>query len=89
MRHKSDEVLDKFKEFEAFTTSDSGESISTLRSENGGEDEFEAYLKSKQIHHDLTVPHSPEQNGVAERINCTLMETARSMMAHDGLPGCC
>ena len=51
--------------------------------------EFEAYLKSKQIHHELTVPHSPEQNGVAERMNCTLMETAQSMMAHDGLPDCC
>ena len=47
--HKS-EVLDKFKEFEAITTNDSGESIGTLRSDNGGEylsNEFEAYLKSK------------------------------------------
>ena len=90
MRHKS-EVLDKFKEFEAATTNDSGESIGTLRSDNGGEylsNELEEYLKSKGIHHELTVPHSPEQNGVAERMNRTLMETARSMIAHAGLPDC-
>ena len=90
MRHKS-EVFGKFKEFEAATTNDSGEQIGTLRSDNGGEyvsSEFEAYLKSKGIHHELTVPHSPEQNGVAERMNRTLMESARSMIAHAGLPNC-
>ena len=40
----------------------------------------------KGIHHELTVPHTPEQNGVAERMNRTLMESARSMMSHAGLP---
>ena len=35
-----------------------------------------------------TVPHTPEQNGVAERMNRTLMESARSMLAHAGLPHC-
>lgn len=88
MRHKS-EVLEKFKEFEAATTGSSGERIGTLRSDNGGEyisKEFEAYLKSKGINHQLTVPHSPEQNGVAERMNRTLMESARSMIAHARLP---
>ena len=90
MRHKS-EVLDKFKEFEAATTTDSGQRISMLRSDNGGEyvsQEFEAYLKSKGIQHQLTVPHSPQQNGVAERMNRTLMESTRSMLAHSGLPDC-
>ena len=47
--------------------------------------EESTYLKSKGIHHELTVPYSPEQNGVAERMNRTLMEMARSMMAHAGL----
>ena len=48
--------------------------------------EFSAYLKSKGIRHQLTVPHSPQQNGVPERMNRTLMESARSMLAHAGLP---
>lgn len=87
MRHKS-EVFEKFQEFEAATTGDSGERVGTLRSDNGGEyisKEFEDYLKSKRVRHQLTVPHTPEQNGVAERMNRTLMESARSMMAHAGL----
>ena len=61
MKHKS-EVLDKFEEFEAATTS-SGQRIRKLRTDNGGEyvsNEFEAYLKSKGIFHELFVPHSPE-----------------------------
>ena len=89
LRHKS-EVLEKFKEFEAITTNESGQRIGTLRTDNGGEyvsREFEAYLKSKGIHHQLSVAHSPEQNGVVERrMNRTLVESARSMIAHAGLP---
>ena len=88
IRNKS-EVLDKFKEFEAATTTDSGQQICMLRSDNGGEyvsQEFETYLKSRGKRHELMVPHSPQQNGVAERMNRTLMESARSMLAHAGLP---
>ena len=86
MSHKS-EVLQKFKEFEAATTSTSGQRIGKLRTDNGGEfvsKEFEAYLKSKQIFYELSVPHLPEQNGVVERLNRTLMESAHSMLSHTG-----
>ena len=78
------EVLDKFKEFEAIVTNECGQSIVTLRTDNGGEylsREFEAYLRSK-----LTIAHTPEQNGVTERMNRTLLESARAMIAHAGLP---
>ena len=88
MRHKS-EVLHKFKEFEALATNESGLSISTLRTDNGGEyvsKEFEEFLKSKGIRHELTVPYSPAQNGVAERLNRTLMESARAMIRFARLP---
>ena len=88
LKNKS-EVSSKFKEFELRVHNDCGLQIGTLRSDNGGEylsNEFKAYLKSKGIHHELTVPHCPEQNGVAKRMNRTLMEMARSMMAHAGLP---
>lgn len=83
------EVFEKFKEFEALTTNQTGLTIGTLRSDNGGEymsNEFQEYLQSKGVHHELTVPYSPQQNGVSERMNRTLMESARSMMAHAGLP---
>ena len=70
LKHKS-EVFEKFKEFEAITTNDSGCKIGRFRTDNGGEyisSEFEEYLKSKGISHELTIPYTPEQNGVAERL---------------------
>ena len=87
MKHKS-EVLDKFKEFEVTTTNAAGRAIGTLRTDNGGEylsSAFQNYLKEKGIRHELTVPHCPQQNGVSERMNRTLVESARSMIAHAGL----
>jgi hypothetical protein len=60
-----------------------------LRTDNGGEylsTEFQNYLKAKGIKHELTVPYSPQQNGVAERMNRTLVESARSMIAQARLP---
>ena len=82
MKQKS-EVLEKFKEFEAITTNESSRSIIKLRTDNGGE--YVSQEKSKGIQHELTVPHSPEQNGVAERMNRTLTESARAMIAHANL----
>ncbi len=86
LRQKS-EVFDKFKEFEAMVTNDVGYKFGILRSDNGGEynisGEFDSYLKLKGIRHELTIPpHTPQQNGVAERMNQTLREYAQSMMAH-------
>ena len=88
MKNKS-EVFNKFKEFELCTTNECSLSIGTLRSDNDGEylsKEFVSYLQSRGIHHELTAPYSPSQNGVAERINRTLMESARAMMGQAGLP---
>ena len=83
------EVFEKFREFEAITTNESGQRIGTLRTDNGEEyvsKDFEAYLISKGIKHELTIAYTPEQNGVAERMNRTLMESARAMMSHANLP---
>jgi len=87
MKNKSG-VFNKFKEFELITTNECDCSIGTLRTDNGGEHlskEFESYLQSRGIHHELSAPYSPAQNGVAERFNRTLMESARAMMAQAGL----
>ena len=87
MKHKS-EVLEKFKEWEAAVTNQTECKIKTLRADNGGEytsTDFEDFLKEKGIRHETTVPHSPQQNGVAERMNRTLQEAALSMILHAGL----
>ena len=82
-------MFEKFKLFEAMVTKECGEPIMKLRTDNGGEymsKDFQAYLTSKGIEHQLTIPHSPQQNGVAERLNRTLMESARAMLSHSNLP---
>ena len=87
LKQKS-EVFAKFKEFESIVTNQCGHSIATLRTDNGGEylsKEFQQYLKTKGIRHELTIAHTPEQNGVAERMNRTLIESARAMISHAGL----
>ena len=66
-----------------------GKRVKNLRSDNGGEycsNMFDEYLKTKGITHQTTVPYCPEQNGIAERMNRTLVEAARSMMFHAGMP---
>ena len=82
-------MLKKFQEFESIVTNESGERIVKLRTDNGGEymsTEFQEYLKSRGIQHELTIAYTPQQNGIAERMNRTLMESARSMMSHAHLP---
>jgi transposase InsO family protein len=54
-----------------------------LRTDNGGEytpNKFEKHLEDEGIRHERTVPKTPEENGVAERLNRTLVESARSTL---------
>ena len=48
--------------------------------------EFQNFLKTEGVRHELTVPETPEQNGVAERQNRTLVESARTMLIQAKLP---
>ena len=43
--------------------------------------EFADYLRSEGVRHETTVPKTPEQNGVAERMNQMLIETACAINA--------
>ncbi|KAL8088515.1 hypothetical protein AgCh_038337 [Apium graveolens] len=48
--------------------------------------EFREYLSENGIESQLTAPGTPQQNGVAERRNQTLLESVRSMMSYSDLP---
>jgi transposase InsO family protein len=77
------EALAKFQDFQHMAEKATGRHIKVLRSDNGGEyvsKAFALYLQQQGIRHQTTAPYSPEQNGVAERANRTLMEAARSML---------
>ena len=38
------------------------------------------YKNKKGVRHETSAPHTPEQNGVSERANRTVVEAARSML---------
>ncbi|POM62263.1 Integrase catalytic core protein [Phytophthora palmivora] len=87
MKAKSD-VLSKFKIFKADLENATGQRIKGLRSDNGGENtgrQFKAYLNNCGIKHQKTVPYTPQQNGLAERMNRSLIEMARCMLYHESV----
>jgi hypothetical protein len=47
--------------------------------------DFDDYYAYHGIHREKTVPGTPQENGVSERMNRTIMERARSMRFHVGL----
>ncbi|KAL5754948.1 hypothetical protein ACOSP7_023168 [Xanthoceras sorbifolium] len=83
------EVFDTFRKWKAMVENETGLKIKRLRSDNGGEyrdSRFREFCANSGIKMEKTVPMTPQQNGVAERMNRTLNERARSMRLHAGLP---
>ena len=88
LKYKS-QVFKCFQEWKAMVERSTGHKLIALRTDNGGEytsTEFQSYLKKEGIKHELTVPRSPEQNGIAECLNRTLVESVRSMLVGAHLP---
>jgi transposase InsO family protein len=82
------EVFAKFVEFKALVEKQSEHKIKAFRSDNGGEftsKAFERFLQAHGIERQLSTPYTPQQNGVAERANRTIVEMARSMLHHQNL----
>lgn len=78
-----DETFEKFKEFQCLTEKQLDRKVKILRTDNGGEyinAEFEKYLKKQGIIHQTTNPYTPEQNGLSERLNRTIIEKARCLL---------
>ena len=79
LRHKS-KVFVKFQKFKSLVENQSEERIKVLRSDNWSEyasREFSQFLQTVGIEHQLTMPYTPQQNGVSERRNRTIMEMAK------------
>lgn len=88
LKEKS-QVIDKFLEFKNFVENQKGYKIKAIQSDNGKEfcnRRMSDVLKREGIQHRLTVPYTPQQNGIAERKNRTLVEMARCMLIQSGLP---
>ncbi|UYV79312.1 hypothetical protein LAZ67_17002102 [Cordylochernes scorpioides] len=84
-----DEAYEKIKDYVISAHTEFGKNIQTIRTDNGREyvnRRVEDFLNQSGIKHQLTVPYSPAQNGVAERKNRSLMEMTRCMLFDSGLP---
>ncbi|KAJ1700426.1 hypothetical protein LUZ63_000205 [Rhynchospora breviuscula] len=84
-----DETFSNFKAFKALVEKQSEKKLKILRTDRGGEflsKEFVNFCEAEGIHHELTAPYTPEQNGVAERKNRTVVEMGRSMMKCKNMP---
>jgi len=78
-----------FKRFKVLVEMASGRQIKAVRSDRGGEytsTAFMEFCEEKGIRRFLTAPYSPQQNGIAERKNRTIMDMVRSMLRSKNLP---
>lgn len=88
LKEKS-EVFEYFKVYEARVTNRfPDKKICNFRCDNGGEfvnRNMRELFAEKGIEYELTIPNTPENNGVAERLNRTLLEKARCMLLASSL----
>jgi IS30 family transposase len=74
-----DAAVDAIKKVQA-KVEESGHKLQVLRTDNGGEftvAEFTAYYTDEGIKSHFSVPQSPQQNGVVERRNQTVVAMPR------------
>ena len=85
---KKPEVFNKFKEFKALVENQTEKKIKAVRTYIGGEfyeKESKQLYKLCSIARQKTTPYTPQHNGVAKRMNRSLMEKMRSMLSGVGL----
>lgn len=89
LAHKN-EVFEKFQEFKNEVEKSTGKKIKYLQSDNEVSEycnrNFDKYLKEHGIQRRLSVKYTPQQNGLAERKNRTLVEKARCLLIEANLP---
>ena len=88
LKNKSD-VFQNFIEWKAMAENQLGRNVKILRTDSGGEylsNVFKQFTNINGILHQTTIPKTPEQNGVSERMNRTLVEMTRTMLNESQLP---
>ncbi|GJV44112.1 putative ribonuclease H-like domain-containing protein [Tanacetum coccineum] len=84
-----DETFYVLKEFIALIENQLNKKVKGIRCDNGTEFKNAKLIElcgEKGIKRDYSNPRTPQQNGVAERKNRTLIEAARTMLADSKLP---
>jgi len=87
VKNKSD-TFEKFKECHTLVENQIGTKLKVLRTDNGLEfvsEHFNEFCRKRGIKRHKTVAYTAQQNGLAERMNMTLLERVRCMLLGDGL----
>ena len=76
MLKTKEQVLSVVKEFQARVERESRQKLKAVWTDNGGEyrGQFEDYCRSQGILLEYIMPKTPELNGMAERMNRTIMK---------------
>lgn len=78
---RKSEVPDCCKAFFATLHTQTGNLVTALRTDGGTEYKpLEPWMKMKGIRHETTTRYTPQQNGVSERDNRTIVEGARTLL---------
>jgi transposase InsO family protein len=83
-----DEALNCFKTYKTEVENQLEKKIKYFRSDRGSEyfsNEFDLFCAEYGIIHEMTLPYSPQSNGVDERKNHTLTDLVNSMLETAGL----
>ena len=81
--------MDYFTQFTRLVENQLSTKIKALRFDWGCEylsEHFKGFCDEKGIARQLTISYTPQQNGIAERKNRTLLHMVRPMMAQANLP---
>lgn len=90
MLKSKDQVVEVFIRFKAEVENATGNYIKVLRSDRGGEflaRAFQDVCDKAGIRRHFIAPYSPQQNGVVERKNRSVMEMARALLKSMGVLG--
>ncbi|KAI3813246.1 hypothetical protein L1987_17965 [Smallanthus sonchifolius] len=84
-----DETAEILKSYILKAENQSNQKVKIIRCDKGTEfknNTLNCFCESKGIERQYSAPRTPQQNGVAERRNIILIESARSMLADSKLP---
>ena len=81
------EIYEKIGEWQTAIGLQTGEKVAIYRCDNAKEyQKFERIIHADGVRMEYTTAYTPEENGVAERFNRTIIQMTRAMLIWSGLP---
>jgi len=86
--HNKDDAAVRFPDMVRWCETFTGSTLTSVRSDRGGEfmGRLQMFFSAGGVTHQMSAPHVLQQNGCAERFNCTMLEKAKAMMHYACMP---